>query len=91
MGVDYLAVANVWGDGSTGSYSLYASVPKDSDSASGIVRGDTYRTVRAHHFAILASVNAEDDLSKCSSHGEIRIPGHRSRAEAWKFTQKGES
>lgn len=91
LGVDYSGYANVWGDGSTGSYSLYASVPGDSDSASGIVRGDTYRSVSADDFDWGANVNAENALANCSSNGEMRIPGHRTRAEAWKFAQKGES
>lgn len=90
-GVDYSAYANVWGEGTTGSYSIYASVPGDSDSTSGIVSGNTYRSASASDFDWWAYVNAENALTTCSANSEIRTPGFRSRAEAWKFTQKGES
>lgn len=90
-GVDYTAEGSVYGDGSTGSYALYAGVPIFSDSASGIVRGDTYRYVKARLYIIRPNVNAENHLSRCSADTKISIIGHRSHAKARKFKKKGES
>ena len=90
-GVDYEAEGSVYGDGSTGSYALYASVPIFSDSASGIVRGDAYRYVHARLYTVGRNINAEDRLSRCSADTRISITGHRSHAKAFKFDKKGES
>lgn len=90
-GIVYTAEGSVYGDGSTGSYALYASVPIFSDSASGIVRGDTYRYVNARLYTVGRNINAEDRLSRCSADTKIDIIGHRSHAKAFKFEKKGES
>lgn len=97
-GVDYSAQASVSGTGYGGSYFLYASVPDDSDSASGDTEGYTYDFISASYFDWGHHTNAQNALANCSAYGEISgsTSGsdpylHRSRAEAWKFSQMGES
>ena len=90
-GRHYTAEGTVYGDGSTGSYALYAGVPIFSDSASGIVRGDTYRYVKAWLYTVGRNANAENLLSECSADTKISTLGHRSHAKALKFAKKGES
>lgn len=99
-GVDYSAYCSVSGNGTGGTYSLYADVPNgkgDGDPESGDTDGDyIYEDAIDSDFDWWASVDAENVLSSCTAGGEISGASpesdpvlHKASAQAWKFTVKG--
>ena len=100
-GVDYSASSAVSGTGYGGTYSLYADVPggkPDGDSKSGDTNGETYDSVSDGDFDWWESVDAEEELSNCTAWGKISGASyestpvlHKVDAQAWKFSNKGES
>ena len=97
-GVDYQAYGGAWGWANDGEYTIYASVPNDTDGEhSGTADGHFSVSANAQDFDWWADVNAEEALSSCSGSGSaysqnnLGVVDHRSRSEAFKFARKGES
>lgn len=92
QGVDYSAYANIWAEATDGSYSVYASVPGDADSSSGVVNGDTYRVAEISTFDWMRNPgDVEQYLGNANGDADVRIPGHHSKAKANNFGVIGDS
>ncbi len=97
-GVDYVASGTAWGWANDGQWTVYASVPNDTDGErSGTADGHFSVGASAQDFDWWADVDAEIALSSCSgsssaySKNSLGMIDHRSRSDAYKFAQKGES
>ena len=97
-GVDYSASGSTWGMAIDGSYTIYASVPNDTDGEyTGTADGNFSVTAYAQNFDWWEDVDAEEALSSCSgssssdTKNSLGLVLHRTRSEAYKFAQKGES
>ena len=88
----------MWYSRGNGQYTIYASVPNDTDGEhTGTAEGHFSVSAYAQDFDWWANVDAEAALSSCSGSGSsysknsMGVADHRTRSEAFKFSQKGES